>query len=229
MQPISKWTWLCSNKTLFRKTSGGLNVAQDSYFVTFDIDDKSRSARSSIGCFLAHIPSFLPFTLIAINSYHFVICLLKMRKFSVSGNYEYCQDQIAWFKTRSVWFNASFPFPTPSWHLQTHPLVQPSKENPMVPEQVESRLGGQGGRARTEFSLKGLRSFSENVKAIQTWLLPGPPPASTVRPAQASIRHAFNGSTSDIKGSEGFVKICKSLVLTKPRGQTNQPYGKCTV
>ena len=56
----------------------------------------------------------------------------------------------------------------------------------MVPEQVESRLGGQGGHARTEFSLKGLRSFSENVKAIQTWLLPGPPPASTVRPAQAS-------------------------------------------
>ena len=56
----------------------------------------------------------------------------------------------------------------------------------MVPEQVESRLGGQGGRAKTEFSLKSLRSFSENVKAIQTWLLPGPPPASTVRPAQAS-------------------------------------------
>ena len=56
----------------------------------------------------------------------------------------------------------------------------------MVPEQVESRLGGQGGRAKTEFSLKSLRNFSENVKAIQTWLLPGPPPASTVRPAQAS-------------------------------------------
>lgn len=56
----------------------------------------------------------------------------------------------------------------------------------MVPEQVESKLGGQVGSARAEFSLRGLRSFSENVKAIQTWLRPGPPPASTVRPAQVS-------------------------------------------
>lgn len=44
--------------------------------------------------------------------------------------------------------------------------MRPSKESPQVPEVLYSRFGGRVGSASTGFSLKDLRSFSENVKAM---------------------------------------------------------------
>lgn len=103
-------------------------------------------------------------------------------------------------------------------------LVHPGKESPQVTEALYSRFGGRAGSARTGFSLKDLRSFSENVKAmglVTTVFIASLPGDACLMgaicwtvPLMAAQMQCLG-----FKKSEVFMKISKSFILSQCAGR----------